>query len=64
MHTRIDHIAIIMCFILFPLKIIVILVLRYVSSRSDSSEKREPSREDIHELFEEIIYSDNERLYK
>ena len=44
--------------------IIVILVLRLVSSRSDSSEKRELFREDIHELFEEIIYSDNERLYK
>ncbi|GMT32493.1 hypothetical protein PFISCL1PPCAC_23790, partial [Pristionchus fissidentatus] len=48
MHSRLDLIGVIMCFVLFPLKIVVILALR----------------EDIQELFEEIVYSDNERLYK
>ncbi|KAF8385364.1 hypothetical protein PRIPAC_74506 [Pristionchus pacificus] len=48
MHGRLDIVGVLMCFVLFPLKIIVILALR----------------EDIQELFEEIVYSDNERLYK
>ncbi|GMT05537.1 hypothetical protein PENTCL1PPCAC_27711 [Pristionchus entomophagus] len=48
MHSRLDIVGVLMCFVLFPLKIIVILALR----------------EDIQELFEEIVYSDNQRLYK
>ncbi|GMS79149.1 hypothetical protein PENTCL1PPCAC_1324, partial [Pristionchus entomophagus] len=48
MNGRLDIVGVLMCFVLFPLKILVILALR----------------EDIHELFEEIVYSDNERLYK
>ncbi|GMR29939.1 hypothetical protein PMAYCL1PPCAC_00134 [Pristionchus mayeri] len=48
MHGRLDIVGVLMCFVLFPLKVVVILALR----------------EDIQELFEEIVYSDNERLYK
>ncbi|VDK17819.1 unnamed protein product [Anisakis simplex] len=47
-HRQTDLLAIIACFVLFPLKVIVVLVLR----------------QDIQELFGEIVYAGNRQLYR
>ncbi|CAJ0953506.1 unnamed protein product, partial [Mesorhabditis belari] len=48
MHKKTDFVGVIIFFMLFPLKLVVVLVLR----------------EDIGALFSEIVYSNNAKLYK